>query len=104
MKEKYEIVLKIEMKSLKNNLSFEKEICKFIVDFDVIAEKQKIDENKDKKVAADYCLEYLRTYKKAEVREIARYYGLNHEAVRKALSRLARKGRIKRIARGFYAI
>jgi len=104
MKEKYEIVLKIEMKPLKGNLSFEKEICKFVVGFDVITEKQTIDENKDKKVTADYCLEFLMKNQKATPKEIAEYYKLNYAAVSKALERLAKRGKIKKIARGVYVV
>ena len=98
----------LQLKSIKDNLGLKKNSYKFEVHFEENVCDFKlvkiIDENKQEKKIADYCLEFLQKNEKAKAREIAEYYKLSYDTVQRTLNRLVTRGLIIKLSRGLYAL
>ncbi|MCD6471149.1 AAA family ATPase [bacterium] len=98
----------LKLKSIKDNLGLKKNSYKFEVHFEEnlcdFRLTEIIDETRQNKKIADYCLEYLQIHKKAKANEIAEYYKLSYDSVNRILNRLVNRGIIVKFARGVFAL
>ncbi len=98
----------LKLQSIKDNLGLKKNSYQFEVHFEEnlcsFRLTKVIDESKQERKTVDCCLEYLQIHKKAKINDIAEYYKLDYETVRKALNRLISRGLVIKLTRGLYAL
>jgi len=98
----------LKLQSIKDNLGLKKNSYQFEVHFEEnlcsFRLTKVIDESKQERKTIDCCLEYLQIHKKAKINDIAEYYKLNYEVIKKALQRLINKGLVVRLTRGLFAL
>ena len=98
----------LKLQSIKDNLGLKKNSYQFEVHFeeDLCSFRltKVVDESKQERKTIDCCFEYLQIHKKAKINDIAEYYKLNYEVIKKALQRLINKGLVVRLTRGLFAL